>query len=374
MKHKHGGDIYRNNIKLDYSANINPLGIPPSAKKAAQEAISRCIHYPDVEYELLLSAIEEAENIPKEYIICGNGASELIFMVCLARKPRKALLLAPTFAEYEQALRSVDCEINYYTLEEEKGFILQEDFLTYLEDDIDMVFLCNPNNPTGQLIDQRLLLQIAQRCEKQNTLLVLDECFIDFIQSPEEFSMKEYVSQFNTLFLLKAFTKIYGMPGLRLGYGFTRNKGILSKMKEVCQPWSISVPAEAAGIAALKEKVYLAKTHRLMKIERKYLLTELKQGLVVKTYGASANFIFFQASEELGEMLRKKGILIRDCSNYLGLKKGYYRIAIRGHNENEKLIQIWKEALKGKACTVSVKKELDNEVTSSEDKRWLNQS
>lgn len=341
MKHIHGGDIYRNEVKLDYSANINPLGLPPKVMEALQESLKQVTVYPDVECSRLRQELEKAEGVSKNHIICGNGASDLIFLICNACKPKKALLVAPTFAEYEQALKSINCEIRYYKLEEKKEFSLQEDYLDALTEDMDMVFLCNPNNPTGQVIEREFLIQIARSCKRKNCYLIIDECFLDFLEDPQEYTMKDFLLPYDNLVILKAFTKLYSMPGLRLGYALVGDFSLINRIKQVSQPWNVSVPAQAAGIAALNEKDYVRKTRSIIKQERQFLQNRLQQGLAEKVYESSTNYIFFRAEEGLGEIFRKKGILIRDCSNYKGLEKGYYRIAVRSHAENVELIRVW---------------------------------
>ena len=251
--HKHGGDIYRHKNVLDFSSNCNPYGTPEGVKKAGAAAMELVCHYPDVECEGLRQALAAAEEVPMESIICGNGAADLIFGLALALKPGKALLPAPTFAEYEQALRAWGCETEYYFLSEEEGFCPGEGFLDHIGKDTDMVFFCNPNNPTGVAVEPEYLKKLAHRCRETETFLVLDECFEDFLEEPQKYSMKRYLKEYPQMFLLKAFTKKYAMAGIRLGYGFCGNPQILEKMKEVMQPWNVSVVAQEAGMAALKE-------------------------------------------------------------------------------------------------------------------------
>lgn len=346
MKYLHGGDVYRNQVRIDFSININPLGMPESVVEAGKKGIELATRYPDTQCMRLREELESSENVSKEYIFCGNGAAELIFLICLVCKPKKALLLSPTFAEYEQGLKSIDSQIEYYELDEKQDFQLQEDYLTYLTDEVDMVFLCNPNNPTGQMIEHTFLVRILETCKTHNIYVVIDECFLDFLEVVEKYTMKTYIMEYKNLIILKAFTKLYSMPGMRLGYGFTSNSFILQRLKEVSQPWSVSVPAMEAGIAALKEKKYVEKSRKLIFQEREFLTHALQQGLVKKLYQSSANYILFQAQKDLGILLMTQGIMIRDCSNYRGLSKGYFRIAIRDHRENEELIQIWKRIVK----------------------------
>lgn len=342
MKAVHGGDIYRNPGCIDFSANLNLLSMPESVREAAVMGVKDSVHYPDVLCSKLARAIAQSEGVPEEWVLCGNGAADLIFMLCLALKPEKALLPAPTFAEYGQALACVGCEIEYYDLGEENGFQIGEDVLQRLKPDVDLFFLCSPNNPTGMLIDPQLLERIAAQCGKNKIWLVSDECFLDFLEDGDRYSARKYLSDGAEIFILKAFTKLYAMPGLRLGYGICADSSLLGRMRKCSQPWNVSVPAQYAGIAALLETDYVRRTRELLGREKAYLLRELS-GLADAVYGSAANYIFFRAGETLSEDLKRKGILIRDCSNYRGLKKGYCRIAVRTHEENETLIKAWKE-------------------------------
>lgn len=343
MKHVHGGDIYRYENYLDFSANCNPLGTPPGVRQAITDAVSSIAHYPDVWCEKLTEALAEYEGVPGNMIFCGNGAAEVIFSLCLAAKPQKALLLAPTFAEYEQALEAVGCEITYCELKEERGFATEESVTeTLRQEKPDIFFLCNPNNPTGVLTEKRLLDAIAKTCRQENILLALDECFLDFVEKPQDYTMKSSLKEYENLFILKAFTKRYAMAGVRLGYGLSGNRKLLDRMEEVTQPWNVSGLAQAAGIAALKEEAYVERGRNLIFKEREYLKKELAD-LGYRLYGSQANYIFFRGKESLWEKIAEQKILIRDCSNYKGLKKGFYRIAVRTHEENEKLVAALKK-------------------------------
>lgn len=341
-QHLHGGDIYRNKYHIDFSANINPLGTPESVVKAACEGVLKSAHYPDISCSKLCTAIAEHEHMKQEWILCGNGAAELIFSLAGAKKPRRALLVSPGFAEYEQALTGVGCQITYYQLEEENGFAIQEDYLEYITQDLDICFLCVPNNPTGVVCNREFLEKVLKRCSEKGVFMVVDECFNDFLEEGGRFTMKDSIADNAGLFILKAFTKIYAMAGLRLGYGLCSNEALLDGMRSVTQPWNVSIPAQMAGIAALGEKRFVEVTQKLIMEERGYLIQELKV-LGWKVFDSRANFIFFIGPEYLDEYCKNKGFLIRDCSNYRGLKAGYYRIAVRTHRENEELIEILRE-------------------------------
>ncbi len=337
--YQHGGDIYRNRIEMDFSSNVNLMGIPEGVLQAAKRGIDLSCNYPDTECDELREGISKGENISKDMIICGNGAADLIFSLVLTTKPKKALLLTPTFHEYEQALLSVDCEIRYHQLLDKNGFHLYSDFIELITEDIDIVFLCNPNNPTGVLIKKPLMDQILQKCEASNCLLVVDECFMDFVPHGKEESLKEYCMESGNLFVLKTLTKLYAIPGLRLGYGFCGNTLLLNRMKNTQQPWNISIPAQMAGIAALRESEYVNKSLEMIEREKNYLIQQLCL-LNFKVYDSKANYIFFRAKVSLYEKCLEQGVLIRDCSNYMGLTDGYYRIVVKMHSENVKLIEL----------------------------------
>lgn len=344
-KHIHGGNIYQYKSCLDFSANCNPLGTPENVIRAAAKSLERIYEYPRVGYAPLRRAIGEYEGVPAEWIICGNGAAELIFSLCRAKKPKRALLPAPTFAEYQQALDSVGCQVEYYFLKEEEEFRVQKDFPEVLHEDLDMVFLCNPNNPTGMLIEHGLLLEVLQRCQELDILLVVDECFLDFIRTPEAHTLKPQLSGSKNLFLLKAFTKRYAMAGIRLGYGISGNAELLEQMETVTQPWNISTVAQEAGIAALKEREYVEVGRQLIFQEAAYLKEALTE-LGLKVFPSEANYVFFKGPENFFEACVQKGILIRDCSNYPGLSRGYFRIAVKRHEENKLLVNAFTELLK----------------------------
>ncbi len=340
-KHIHGGDVYKYRNCLDFSANLNPLGTPESVKQAIRDSLEHIAEYPQVGCRTLRERIAEYEGVKAEEVICGNGAAEVIFTLCRAVNPKRALIPAPTFAEYGQALASTGCELEYYMLTENEGFVLGEAYLNILHRGLDMAFLCNPNNPTGILIPHRLLKRILEKCRKLGILLVVDECFLDFVREPGEYSLKRSLSGFNNLFILKAFTKRYAMAGVRLGYGLSSNRLLLDKMEQNVQPWNVSTMAQAAGIQALKETEYVEKGRQLVFLESQWLKEEMER-IGYRVFPSEANYIFFKGPEELFDFCLRKRIVIRDCSNYPGLKKGYYRIAVRNHEENVRLIDVLK--------------------------------
>ena len=334
----HGGDIYRHPDMIDFSSNCNPFGPPQRVQDAICRAAGQIGHYPDVQCSLLRDALSAKLHVPGAWIFFGNGAAEVIFAAVTALKPQKALLPAPTFAEYAQALETIGCEIQYVQTAEADGFALPMDFAEQITEDIDMVFLCNPNNPTGNLLSREETERMIRRAGALGCTVVLDECFLDFVENPEEFTMLGELAAYPHVILLKAFTKLYAMAGVRLGYGISSNPAIIEKLERSVQPWNVSSLAQAAGLAALAEDDYVRESLTTLRAERAYLLQALEK-LGCRTYASQANYIFFRGETTLGEKLRAAGFLVRDCSNYAGLGKGYYRVAVRLHEDNVKLVQ-----------------------------------
>ena len=346
-KNPHGGEVYEKPHLLDFSANINPLGTPPSVKKAVEAALPLLSQYPDPYCRDLVAAISDYEKIPKEQILCGNGAAELIFSLCQALKPEKALLPAPSFSEYETALQAVGCDVERWFLPEAHGFAVTEDFLKALDNfDGSLLMLCNPNNPTGQVIERAMMEQILSLCHRKGIFLFVDECFLDLTEGGEGLTLKEALSGHENLLLLKAFTKSYGMAGLRLGYCLSGNSQLLWKMGRSVQAWNVSLPAQLAGAAALKEQPFLNRARAIIHSQRPIMAAGMERlGLTV--IPSRVNFLLFYSERELRGPLLERGIQIRSCANYPGLGAGWYRAAVKLPEENKRLLTAMEEILHG---------------------------
>lgn len=330
---------------LDFSANISPLGLPEGVRSAASEALARADRYPDPLCRELVGAISRAEQVEPDWCLCGNGAAELIYRVVLAVRPRQALVTAPAFSEYEAALELSGCKTRRHLLRETDGFALDEGFFDDITPDMDMVFLCQPNNPTGRTIPRALLIRVLERCRESGALLVVDECFCDLLDRPEDFTVKALLGQYPNLLILKAFTKLYAMAGLRLGYCLCADAALLGRMRDAGQPWSVSGPAQAAGVAALKETDYVETVRALIRRERPRLAGELSR-LGFRVIPGEANYLLFYSPMPLVQPLRERGILLRDCGNYHGLGPGWYRTAVRTPEENRRFIAALEDILK----------------------------
>ena len=268
MQLVHGGDWagYRAQYgqdALDLSANVSPLGLPEGVTKAITAALATADRYPDPLCRALRAKLAVHEKVPMEHILCGNGAADLIFRLVWAAKPRTALLPAPTFAEYAAALETAGCTVRRHFLQEKEDFAVTEAFVSAVDEDTDMVFLCQPNNPTGQLTPLPLVEALLRRCEACGALLVVDECFLDFLPDADGWTAKSLLES-GDLVILKAFTKLYGMAGVRLGYCLCGDETLLEKMQTAGQPWAVSSLAQAAGVAALKETAYVDEVRALI--------------------------------------------------------------------------------------------------------------
>lgn len=343
----HGGDLYTVPVHLDFSANTNPFGTPDGVKAAVANSLSELNHYPDSNCRELVAAIAAFEGVNTEKILCGCGAAELIFSYCAARKSRKALVLAPSFCEYEQALSAQGAEVERFFLHEKNGFELTEAFLPFLKAwQGDTVILCTPNNPTGKLIAPELLQKILCICHEREIAILLDECFLDLTDGGRGQSVKDSLDSVPELTILKAFTKSYGMAGLRLGYCLSANRELLAAMSRQVQPWNVSIPAQKAGIAALQETAFLEQARQMIFAQRDFLeqgLTRLQLPFVK----SCANYILFQSALDTKEKLMQKGILIRSCGNYPGLDDSWFRIAVKLPEENKQLLQALEEIIHG---------------------------
>lgn len=340
MELNHGGDWagFREkygNLPLDFSASTTPLPMPDQMREAVIHSLDRADRYPDPLCRELTAALGERHSLSPAHILCGAGAADLLFRLVLAKRPRRAMIVEPAFSGYEEALRTVDCQIERFFPQEEDDFTLTVDLLPCVKPGLDMLFLCSPNNPTGRTVPPELLEQIRQRCRQCGTLLVLDACFDDFLPGPPQ----------KGPFVLCSFTKWYPMAGLRLGYALCSDVGLLEEMRRQGPPWAVSAPAQAAGLAALKELAYSQRLAALIS-EQRPLLSAGLESLGCRVIPGEANFLLFRCRDaQLAQKLEKRGILLRSCANFPGLGPGWYRAAVRTGEENQALLRAMREML-----------------------------
>lgn len=341
MTLQHGGDlvsaqtVYAGKI-LDMSVNVNPLGPPQQVLDAARAALAQAEEYPDPLCRALRGAIAAYDGVRAEQVFCGSGASDVIFRLALSLRPHAALLLAPTFSEYETALRQVGCECRFHTLRRENDFDVTDEILSDIGPDVGLVLLCSPNNPTGRLIGRALLLEILARCEEIGAVLAVDECFLPLTTGGAD--LAALLDAHPGLFLLRAFTKTYAIAGLRLGYGLGAPERIEQlAMSGPC--WNVSGPAQAAGLACCALTDWPVRGKALVQAQRPLLHAALTD-LGCEVIPASANYLLFRLAgvTDLKRRLLSRGVLIRSCADYRGLGPEWYRTAIRTQPENERFL------------------------------------
>ena len=338
----HGGDVYRNEVRLDFSVNLNPLEMPAPAAEAIMAGLEEIHQYPDPKQQKLRESIASFEGLSPEHIICGNGASELIMAAVHAVKPKKALVTAPCYAGYAAALMAEDAVMEEYPLREENGFALDEGMLERIAADTDIVFVTDPNNPNGKLISTDLKKEIAGKCAEHGAVLVIDECFLPLTGEWED---RKDIS--DGALHLRAFTKTFAIPGIRLGYMVSRDRELLESIRRHLPEWNVSRIAERTGEAAAKviaETDYIERSVRMIREERAYLAGELA-ACGIRVYPGEANYLLIRSAPDLYDRLLAKGILIRRCANFSGLDETYFRIAVRRREENEALIKAIGEVL-----------------------------
>ena len=383
----HGGNIYKvfreKNIKeiLDYSSNINPYGIPESLKKRITENLEVLERYPDPDYVELRQKLANLNKVNLSDIILGNGATEIIFLFMKVINPKKILIVSPTFGEYERAVKATEIsgdtvslsssngdnknienkkiEIEYFELKESDDFKLNIGNLkNELENKYDLLIICNPNNPTGKFLKLAQTEEILKECNKYDTKLFIDEAFIEFLADGMKESIINTEENKKNLFVTRAFTKFFAIPGLRLGYGMYFDKELEKKISEKKEPWSVNNFAEMAGSTVLDDAEYIEKTLKWIAEEKKYMYEKLNEISGIKVYETEVNFITGKIDEKLfseglnvkilREKMLEQGILIRDASNFKFLDERFFRLAIKDRASNERVIEAMKEIFRKK--------------------------
>lgn len=329
-KNHHGGEFQRGEIDFDFSVNINPLGMPEAAKRALFENWSVFEDYPDDGCRELRRALGRRFGLEEDRVVCGNGASDLIYRLCSVAGFRRVLLPAPSFSEYSRALRAAGCEVTELLTEQGRGFVFGEEQLAAVDPSFDALFLCNPSNPAGGLMEAPLLEDVLKRCERCGVVAVVDECFLDFVEDGEVHSAVSAASRGKNVVVLKAFTKIFAMAGLRLGFALFGDPALAERVFHFGAPWQVSGPAQAAGLAILGEwpeadgdgdggcASYIQRTAEYIAAERARMEASLQE-LGLETVPGRANYILFRGRPGLDRLLAKQRIAIRNCSDYSGL-------------------------------------------------------
>lgn len=357
---EHGGNIYRAARQtgaefgriLDFSANINPLGLSEAVKGAIYASIPDLIHYPDPDGAELKQAICARYRLGSDMIALGNGAVELLYVLCNVLRPKRALIPAPSFSEYERAARAANAKIEYHYAAAEDDFQLSPDRLIPKLKRADIVFIGNPNNPTGDLLKREELERIIQCAQKSGCFVVVDESFIDFIDGDEAYTCRHLAATYDNLMVLYSLTKFYAIPGLRLGFA-AANPALTETLRLAKDPWNVNLPAQKAGVAALNDSAYQRASREFIREEKAAFFRRIAKIQGLNPYEPSVNFILIALDQSVGNAkslqaaLLKEGVLIRDCSNYPGLDASFIRLAVKNREDNETCAQKLHKILTG---------------------------
>lgn len=348
----HGGYImpYAKRL-IDFSANINSLGMPHKAEDYIIKNINRVAHYPEPDSKSLKKALGGFHNVSSNNIAVGNGSIELIYLIPKALRAERILIITPTFSEYEFAAIANRAKAVFLKTKETKDFEIELFSLRRFIPKVDMVFLCNPNNPTGRYISGEEVLYLAQQCRRHKTVLVVDEAFGDFVDADNGSILIKNAVKNRNLLVLKSLTKFFALPGLRIGY-LVGHCDLVKRILVLQYPWNVNSLAQAAVEEVIRDRDYIDRSRRYVQKERKYLFDNLKRLAGLKVFSSSSNFILckledcaIKSSKTLNEMLIRRSIVVRDCANFRGLGERFFRICVKKREENRRLITNLKELL-----------------------------
>lgn len=333
----HGGDIYRNTVHTDLSVNLNPEGTPAPLTEAAGEGIRLASVYPDTEQEAVRSAIAAADGVNMECVFAGNGASELILASVRAVNPKTALLIEPCFSGYRRALESLpSCEIREMFLREEEDFMLTDEIIKFMSGGADMVFITDPWNPTGRRIGGRLLMRILEEALRKHIYVLLDQSFYllsEGIKGDPDPESSDLIDRYDNLIIIRSYTKLFSLPGIRMGYVLSCAENVNAIRRQLPE-WNLSsvsasvMKAGAEYLMKMRDDGIMFPDTAMIAGRRAALADGLRAG-GYRVYPSDTVYLLFRAEEDLGERLLEKGILIRDCSDYRGLGKGFFRVAVK---------------------------------------------
>ena len=357
MKEAHGGTVDKLarelNLKkdsiIDFSANINPLGLSKGARAAIENGIDSIKDYPDDESIELIEALAKYHHLPTENLLVGNGSIEFIYLIARILRDKKVLIVVPAFSEYERALTIAGANIEFFSLGEADGFKVDSKKLAArLAEGFDALWMANPTNPNGRLLSESATKKLLTMTRELGVLSIIDEAFMDFV---EEDSIKSQLLDNSHLIVLRSMTKFFALAGLRVGYIFAE-KNMIEKIKEIKEPWTLNRLGSLAAVASLREETYIEDTRNFIKTEYDFLYAGLGSIANIKPYTSKANFILIEltgsikAEEVQKKLLADYNIFIRDCTNYRGLEGEHIRVAIKKRADNMMLLTALNDALK----------------------------
>lgn len=358
--HFHGSDletiekvygILKEDI-ISFSANVNPLGISPKLKTTLAGRIDAIMSYPDREYTSLRRQIAEYVHTELDNVIVGNGSTELISLFIQIKHPKKALIIGPTYSEYEREISLGGGQTRYYRLEEENNFALDLAKLeTELTSDVDLLVLCNPNNPTSSAVTRSEMRKILDICKQKGIFVMVDETYVEFAEDMIKITSAPLTGYYNNIIILRGISKFFAAPGLRLGYAICGNVDLLKEMNQRKNPWTINSLAAIAGEIMFTDEEYIKKTRSLIASERERICKLLSNCKQVKYFEPTANFILVKilrediTSMDLFEAAIRHGLMIRDCSTFPFLNNKFIRFCFMTPEANDALLNILLEQL-----------------------------
>lgn len=358
--HFHGSDLekIKTSFGIDkealtsFSTNVNPLGISPLLRKTLAEQVDVISTYPDREYTSLRKSIAAYVGCDFEQIVVGNGSTELISLIMKIKAPKNALIVGPTYSEYEHEISLIGGHSYYYGLCEEKNFTFDvKDLCQQLEESIDLLILCNPNNPTSTALSQSGLKQLLSICRERNISVMIDETYVEFAEDDSLITAIPLISAYDNLVVLRGISKFFAAPGLRLGYAITGNLPLIKQMNTKKNPWTINSLAALAGEIMFTDEDYICRTKAFIHSERKRIYAKLLTMDGIKAFEPKANFILVKLLKEsltskfIFEQAIKRGLMIRDCSTFPFLGEQYIRFCFMSKEKNDMLLEFLKEML-----------------------------
>ena len=354
-KHFHGSDmeeiskvfnISKDSI-INFASNVNPYGCSNKLKEHLINDINAIEHYPDRDYTLLRAAIAKYCNAVPENIVVGNGCSELINAFIQIISPESATIVSPTYSEYSHAVSIAGGKSNYFEMSENEDFRLNvEELMDSFSKDTNLLIICNPNNPTSKLINLSDIERIVKFCFSKNINVIIDETYIEFVSDPLSASAASLTNKYNNLSVLRGTSKFFCCPGLRLGYAITGNDILKNSLKNTMSPWTVSSLAESAGQFMFSDNNYISEISIKMNNERMRMYDFFNDSKIFKAYKPQANFILLKildsnlSSAEIFEKAIKSGLMIRDCSDFIGLSNRFIRFCFLNPDEDDKLITL----------------------------------
>jgi threonine-phosphate decarboxylase len=350
----HGGNVWelseRYGIPLDqlidFSISTNPLGVPEKALQKIRQKLDLIKHYPDPSHEWVLEALSKSAGVNPENVIVGNGSTELIYLFAEAflESEYETVIPVPTFNEYKAATERFGGNIVFVNCDSAKNFKLDfKELESAISEKTRIVFLCNPNSPTGRLHEKDDVLRFVGSAAEKNVLVFLDEDYIDFVDDVKRYSMAEFVEAYDNLFVLRSLTKFFGLAGVRIGFGVASPR-MIEILKRAKMPWSVNSLAMFGAVEAVKDEDFIRKSRVLLSQSKREMLEMLQTIPWLKVYPSETNFLLIEivdgglTSTQLKEGLAKKGFLIRDCKDFDGLNNRFFRVTVRRPEENKKLI------------------------------------